>query len=121
MSADGGVSRGRYRPHQQPEIRTQLSNVLQGVVAQTLCRNKEGTGRVAAFETMVVNSAIRNLIREGKSQQVYNVVQTSRQAGMMLMKDYLKILIEKDLISEDEAKTKVGNVTVLQPTTKSSR
>ncbi len=100
-----------FPPHQQPEIRTQLANVIQGVIAQTLCKLKDGSGRIAAFETMVANTAIRNLIREGKSQQVYNVVQTSRQAGMMLMKDYLKILIDKGLITQEEAATKVGNVT----------
>ena len=110
-----------FPPHQQAEIRTQLASALQGVIAQTLLRRKDETGRVAAFETMVANSAIRNLIREGKSQQIYNVVQTSRQEGMQLLKDSLKKLCNEGVITKEEAMTKVPNPSAFEQTLKTLR
>jgi len=74
-----------FSPHQQQQIRTQLSTVLQGVISQQLIPRKDGGGRVAAVEVMVANPAIRNLIREGKTHQIFNVIQTSAAAGMKHM------------------------------------
>ncbi len=99
-----------FPPHQQSQIRTQLAASLQGIVAQTLLKKKDGSGRVAAFETMVANSAIKNLIREGKTNQIYNVVQTSRQDHMQLMQDSLKDLYKKGTITLEEAMGRVSNV-----------
>jgi len=103
-----------FPPHQQDQVRTQLAVALQGVVTQTLLRKKDGEGRVGAFETMVVNAAIRNLIKEGKEHQIYNVVQTGRQEGMMLLKDSLKALIASGQITEEEALTKVADPNALK-------
>jgi twitching motility protein PilT len=98
-----------FPPHQQPQIRTQLAAILQGIVAQVLLRKKDGTGRVAAFEIMVANSAVRNLIKEDKAHQLENVIQTSRQEGMQLLKDSIKTLYQQDIISLDEALANVSD------------
>lgn len=99
-----------FPPHQQPQIRTQLAASLQGIVAQTLLKKKDGSGRVAAFETLIANSAIKNLIKEGKTNQIYNVVQTSRHENMQLMQDSLKNLYKKGTITLEEAMKNVSNV-----------
>lgn len=86
-----------FPPHQQQQIRIQLSTVLECVISQQLLP-KKGSGRVAAFEVMFGNAAIRNLIREGKTFQIPSVMQTSRKSGMILMDDALIDLYERDLI-----------------------
>ncbi|OHE56089.1 MAG: type IV pili twitching motility protein PilT, partial [Thermodesulfovibrio sp. RBG_19FT_COMBO_42_12] len=65
-----------FPPHQQPQIRAQLSFVLEGVISQQLLPRKDGTGRVLALEVMIPNPAIRNLIREDKIHQIYSIMQT---------------------------------------------
>ena len=70
-----------FPPHQQQQIRVQLSTVLEGVVAQQLLPKLDG-GRIAAFEVLIANSAIRNLIREGKAFQIPSILQTSKRDGM---------------------------------------
>ncbi|MBO6137014.1 MAG: type IV pilus twitching motility protein PilT [Lachnospiraceae bacterium] len=91
-----------FPPHQQEQIRIQLSTVLECVVSQQLLPTLGG-GRCAAFEVMVPNPAIRNLIREGKTYQITSMIQTSRKAGMMLLDDYLAELYIKNKISRDTA------------------
>lgn len=91
-----------FPPHQQEQIRIQLSTVLECVVSQQLLPTVGG-GRCAAFEVMVPNPAIRNLIREGKTFQIGSMIQTSRKAGMMLLDDYLAELYIKNKISRDTA------------------
>jgi len=95
-------------PHnQQNQIRAQLGNALQAVIYQTLCRKRDGSGRVPAFEIMIANTAIKNLIREGKTHQLYNVIQTSKEKGMMLLEDSLQQLYKAKVISAEEALSKV--------------
>ncbi|MCR4909224.1 MAG: type IV pilus twitching motility protein PilT [Lachnospiraceae bacterium] len=91
-----------FPPHQQEQIRIQLSTVLECVVSQQLLPTVGG-GRCAAFEVMIPNPAIRNLIREGKTFQISSMIQTSRKAGMILLDDYLAELYIKNKISRDTA------------------
>ena len=87
---------------QQDQIRVQLANVLEGIVCQQLLPLRAGNGRVAAFEVMVSNSAIRNLIREGKSFQLTSQIQTGRKQGMQTMDDCLfKLYEQKKIFAED--------------------
>ncbi len=89
-----------FPPHQQQQIRIQLAGVLEAVISQQLLPTKDGQGRVAALEVMIVNPAIRNLIREGKSHQIQTVIQTSRNLGMVSMDAYILSLYKKGIISD---------------------
>lgn len=91
-----------FPPHQQHQVRTQLANTLLGVVSQRLIP-KIGGGRVVASEVLFVNSAIRNLIREGKSYQINNVIQTSAAANMISLDKTLAKLVIEGKISLDSA------------------
>jgi twitching motility protein PilT len=91
-----------FPARQQQQIRMQLSSVIQAVVAQRLLPSSKG-GRVPAFEIMKINSAIRNLIREVKTFQIDNVMQTSSDAGMILMENYLQKLFQQGVISKELA------------------
>ncbi|MGI6169173.1 MAG: type IV pilus twitching motility protein PilT [Christensenellales bacterium] len=92
-----------FPPHQQQQIRVQLSMTLQGVVSQQLIPLTDGSGRIAAVEVMLGTSAIRNLIREGKTPQINNVIMTSARSGMQLMDNSIAGLLQKNLISHDNA------------------
>jgi twitching motility protein PilT len=74
-----------FPPHQQQQVRVQLSTTLQGVVTQQLIPTTDGNGRVAAIEVMVTTPAIRNLIREGKVHQIYSAMQAGGRFGMQTM------------------------------------
>ena len=87
-----------FPPHQQQQIRVQLASVIEAVVSQQILPKADGTGRVAAFEVMVANPAIRNLIREGKTHQIQNVIQTGSNQGMQTMDASLIELYRKRLI-----------------------
>ncbi len=87
---------------QQSQIRQQLAATLKVVVAQRLIPRATG-GRVAAFEIMVVNDAIRNLIRESKTFQIDNVLQTSGDTGMVLIENYLLELLNQGIITRETA------------------
>ncbi|MBO7358174.1 MAG: type IV pilus twitching motility protein PilT [Lachnospiraceae bacterium] len=92
-----------FPPHQQQQIRIQLSNVLEAVISQQLIPTSDGRGRVAAFEIMHANHAVRNLIREGKSHQLTSIMQTNRKLGMMTMDEAITQLYYSGKISRDEA------------------
>ncbi len=92
-----------FPPHQQQQIRTQLADVLQCVVSQQLLPRKDGRGRIAAFEVMLANNAIRNHIREAKTYQISTVMQTSGKLGMKTMDDALFELYMNGAISEEIA------------------
>ena len=85
---------------------SQLAGALQGVVCQTLCRTSDGRGRVVATEVMVTTPAIRNLIREGKTHQIYSVLQTSSAAGMQTMDASLATLVRQGSISQKMAESR---------------
>lgn len=88
---------------QQAQIRSQLSQSLRLVVTQTLLKRSDGMGRTAAFEVMVNNNAISNMIRENKIFQIDQAIQTGRALGMMTMEDSLKKLMSMGIISAEAA------------------
>ena len=92
-----------FPPAHQRQVYTQLSMVLSGVVSQALLMSLDLTKRVLACEVMTVNNAIRNLIREHQLQQVYSVIQTSRDQGMMTMNESLKGLVAQGAIDQMQA------------------
>lgn len=91
-----------FPPHQQEQIRVQLSNTLEAVIAQQLIP-RIGGGRVVAVEILVATAAVRNLIREGKTHQVYSVMETGAQFGMQTMDKVLADLTRNGMISHEEA------------------
>ena len=92
-----------FPPHQQQQIRVQFANVLEAVISQQLVPTQDGRGRVAAFEVMHANHAVRNLIREGKSHQLVSVMQTNRKMGMITMDESLLQLFYEGKISNEMA------------------
>jgi twitching motility protein PilT len=86
----------------QAQIRVMLSESLKGVVSQTLCK-KVGGGRAAAYEVLLVNSAIANLVREGKTFQIPSAMQTARKQGMVLLNDALFELVQSKKVEAREA------------------
>jgi twitching motility protein PilT len=92
-----------FPPHQQPQIRAQLSNILMAIASQRLVPTIGG-GRVAAAEILIANPAVRNIIREGKSHQLDAVIQTGAEFGMQSMDKTLVTLIHSGTITYDEAR-----------------
>ena len=90
-----------FPSEQQQQVRTQLSTVCEGVVSQQLIKTIDGRKRVAALEVMVANPAIRNLIRENKTYQIQNIIQTGSKQGMQSMDQELVNLYRRGLISRD--------------------
>jgi twitching motility protein PilT len=84
-----------FPPHQQEQIRVQLSTVLEGIICQTLLPLADGKGRVCAQEILVATSAIRNLIREGKTHQMPSVLQSGAAEGMLALDQALKTLVQQ--------------------------
>ena len=87
-------------------VRAMLSEALVAVVSQTLCKVKDGSGRVAAHEIMIGTPAIRNLIRENKVAQMYSMIQTSQAHGMQTLDQNLADLVRRNVISATEARAK---------------
>lgn len=92
-----------FPPHQQQQIRVQFANVLEAIVSQQLIPRADGLGRVAAFEVLHANHAVRNLIREGKSHQLMSVMQTNRKAGMIAMDEAIQQLYRDGKIDREMA------------------
>jgi twitching motility protein PilT len=92
-----------FPAHQQEQIRFQVSLVLEGVLSQHLLPRAGGKGRVAAFEIMVSTDAIRNLIRDGRTDQIPTYLQTGRQHGMQTMDQALEELVKSGMVSVEEA------------------
>ncbi len=92
----------QFPPDRQEQIRTMLAGSLRAVIAQNLCK-KIGGGRVAAYEILICNSAVSNLIRERKIFQIYSIMQTSRAQGMTTLNDSLLTLVKNKLIDIKEA------------------
>jgi twitching motility protein PilT len=115
-SAAGTVSRiiDVFPPNQQSQIRTQLASNLVAVLSQVLCPLAAGRGRVAAFEFMVVTSAIANLIREGKTYRIDSSIQTGKKLGMQLLDEHLWQLYETNRISMEVMLEKAREPGMLQ-------
>jgi len=103
----------QFPADRQPQVRSTLSDVLRGVVAQTLCK-KVGGGRVAALEVLVVTLAIANLIRESKNSQIPGIMQASKALGMALLNDELARLVDAKKIEMSEALEKAVDKDDLQ-------
>jgi len=88
-----------FPPHQQQQVRVQLAGSLQGVVCQTLARTTDGKGRVVATEVLVATPAVRNLIREGKTHQIYSAMQAGSQHGMHTLDQHLADLVKRGHIT----------------------
>jgi twitching motility protein PilT len=99
-----------FPPHQQEQIRVMLAGALKGVVCQTLVKTADGKGRTAAVEIMVVNSGIKNLIREGKTHQIYSAIQAGAKDGMIAMDQSLALAVKAGKITYDAALEKCNQV-----------
>ncbi len=103
----------QFPADRQAQIRTMLSESLRGVVAQMLCK-KKGGGRVAAYEVLIANPAVANLIREGKTFQLKSVMQTGRALGMQTMNDHLIELVKTGKVEPVEAYLKSNDKQVIK-------
>jgi twitching motility protein PilT len=92
-----------FPPHQQQQVRTQVAGALQGIICQALCKTADGRGRVAATEVLVATPAIRNLVREGKTHQIYSALQSGGQFGMHTLDQSLANLVRRRVISASAA------------------
>jgi twitching motility protein PilT len=99
-----------FPPHQQQQVRVQLAGSLQGIVAQQLCRTSDGKGRVVTAEVLVATPAIRNLIREGKTHQIYSAMQAGAKFGMQTMDQHLAELVKKGRITFETGMEKCHHV-----------
>jgi twitching motility protein PilT len=95
---------------QQQQVRVQLAGALQGVVCQTLCKTLDGKGRAVATEVLVATPAIRNLVREGKTHQIYSAMQAGAQHGMHTMDQHLADLVNKGRISYEVGLEKAHHI-----------
>jgi twitching motility protein PilT len=99
---------------QQQQIRTMLSNTLQGVIAQRLLKRVDGKGRVAVTEILLATPAVRNLIRENKTHQIYSVIQTGGQQHMQTMDQSLVQHYSRGLIALEEARREAHDPTLFR-------
>jgi twitching motility protein PilT len=98
----------QFPADRQEQIRVMLSESLKGVIAQTLCK-KIGGGRVAAYEILLGSKAVSNLIREGKTFQLYSLMQTQKGVGMVTLNDSLMQLVKAKVVAPEEAYMKAVN------------
>jgi twitching motility protein PilT len=98
-----------FPPHQQEQIRVQIASTIQGIVTQQLLPRRDGRGRCVACEILVPTPAVRNLIREGKTHQIYTVMQTGTKYGMQTMDYSLADLVRRKVISRDLADQRSSN------------
>jgi twitching motility protein PilT len=99
-----------FPPHQQEQIRVMLAGALKGVVCQTLLKTADGTRRTVAVEILSATSGIRNLIREGKTHQIYSAIQAGAKDGMVAMDQSLATLVKTGKVTYDGALEKCNNV-----------
>jgi len=103
-----------FPPHQQQQIRVQLSSVLQGIISQQLIPSLCGTGRALVQEVLISNDAIRNLIREGKTHNIDTVLQTNIKTGMMPLDYSLAQLVKDKKISGADAASRASDLEMLK-------
>ncbi|MCC2308405.1 type IV pilus twitching motility protein PilT [Cellulomonas chengniuliangii] len=99
-----------FPSHQQAQVRTQLAGAIQGVVCQTLCKTADGRGRAVATEVMIATPAIRNLIREGKTHQIYSSMQAGTEHGMHTLDQNLADLVKSGKITYEVGIEKAHHV-----------
>ena len=98
-----------FEPARQEQIRMQLSVVIQAVVSQTLLHRQDRPGRAAAFEIMIATPAIRNIIRERKTHQIYSTIQTGHDLGMQTLDAHLLALYREGVVGFEDALAKSSN------------
>lgn len=98
-----------FPAHQQQQVRVQLSNILEGVLSQTLLPRTDAVGRVAAIEVMVATPAVRNLIREAKTHQLPGVIETSQRVGMKTLDQALLDLFHRRMVSLEDILARCSN------------
>jgi twitching motility protein PilT len=105
QSAPGTIDRiiDVFPGEQQEQVRVQLAGALQGVVTQSLLPTADGRGRVAALEILFPDDACRNLIRQGKVEQIYSVMQTNAGRGMQTLEQALSELVLRRVITKEIA------------------
>ncbi len=103
-----------FPSNQQGQVRAQLSVALQGIVTQTLLPTADGSGRCVAAEVLVPTPAVRNLIREAKTHQIYSVLQTGAQHGMQTMDSALATLVRNGKITRQMAESRAHSVEELR-------
>ncbi len=103
-----------FAPHQQQQVKTQLANILQGIVCQQLLLSADGERIVPAMEILIMNDAARNLIREGKHHQIDTILQTNIKNGMMPMDCALARLVREEQITKGMAISRCVDVEVLE-------
>ncbi len=99
-----------FPAHQQQQIRTQLATTIQGIVTQQLLPRAGGTGRVVACEILVATPAVRNLVREGKTHQIYSAMQAGAKYGMVTMDQYLANLVKRRIVERSVAEERCQNL-----------
>jgi twitching motility protein PilT len=92
-----------FPPEQQEQVRIMIANSLQGVVTQTLIPTADGVGRVPSLEVLLPDDAVRNLIRQGKVEQIYSVMQTNTSRGMQTMEQSLADLVQRRVVKLEDA------------------
>ncbi len=103
-----------FPPAQQQQIRIQLAGVLEGVISQLLLPTQDSRGMTVALEIMITTTAVRNLIREGKTHQISTVIQTNSKLGMRTMDFSLSELVRKGKLSREEAANRSPDVEMLK-------
>ncbi|HXH97952.1 MAG TPA: type IV pilus twitching motility protein PilT [Gaiellaceae bacterium] len=99
-----------FPAEQQRQVRIQLAGTLQGVVTQTLVPTADGRGRIAALEILIPDDAVRNLIRQGKIEQIYSVMQTGTARGLQTMEQSLADLVLRNVITREVAVNRSSRV-----------
>ena len=92
-----------FPPHQQQQVRVQVSTVLRAVVSQTLLPRADGRGRVCAREVMTLTPAVASLIREGKTHMLYGAIEAGAKFGMLSMDQHLAFLVRQKVVSLEDA------------------
>lgn len=110
-SAAGSIDRiiDVFPPEEQAQVRVQLAQSLAGVVSQALLRRRHGTGRVPAAEVLVSNTAVANIVREGRTQDLVSVLQGGKSVGMQTMDDSLEQLVNQGVVDAAEASLHAHN------------
>lgn len=103
-----------FPPHQQQQVRIQVANVLEAVLSQQLIPHASGVGRVPAMEVLIATPAARNLIREGKSHQIYSAMETGGKQGMQTMDQALQDLYKDRQITADEVMARTMHPDVMK-------
>jgi len=99
-----------FPAHQQQQIRTQLATTIQGIMTQQLLPRASGPGRVVACEILVATPAVRNLVREGKSHQIYSLMQAGAKYGMQSMDQSIAELVRGGVVSREVAEERCANI-----------